>query len=55
MTEAVKKSINGGVAGRLSTLLAMIHLIQFDEVFSLLKVSQYLRKEWLEPPGKSGI
>ncbi len=26
-------------------------LIQFDQVLSLLKVSEYLRKEWLEPPG----
>ena len=27
-------------------------LIQFDEVLSLLKVSEYLRKEWLEPAGQ---
>ena len=37
------------------TLLAMIRLIQFDEIFSLFKISEYLRKEWLEPPGKGGI
>ena len=29
-------------------------LIQFDEVLSFLKVSKYLRKEWLKPLGQRG-
>lgn len=31
------------------------NLIQFDEPLTLLKMSNHLRKEWLEPRGQCGI
>jgi|GWRWMinimDraft_3_1066011.scaffolds.fasta_scaffold13295_2 hypothetical protein len=49
------EGMNDGVEGALSDSARDFPLIQFDEVLSLLKVSEYLRKEWLEPPGKLGI
>ena len=49
------EGMNDGVEGALSDSAHDFPLIQFDEVLSLLNVSEYLRKEWLEPTGKLGI
>ena len=48
------EGMDDGVEGALSHSAHDFPLIQFDEVLSLLKVSEYLRKEWLEPPGQRG-
>ena len=49
------EGMNDEVEGEISDSAHDFPLIQFDEVLSLLKVSEYLRKEWLEPLGKRDI